>query len=168
MSDFFDITEPGEFLPEPATPWWIWLGLGVVTLALVGLLYFIIRKLKTTKQNASLLDEAREQLHKLKIDSANMPTHMTANRISLILRRYLEAAFDDPALFETNEEFTLRDTALQQLHPDSRQSVIQHLNALSELKYAPQNSIEVTTLIDEAETIIANIEINVGDSDHTK
>lgn len=88
----------------------------------------------------------------------------------MILRRYLADAFEDPAIFETNEEFILRESALNQLHPDSREPVSQFLTKISDIKYAPdtpnEDSTKITQLLDQAEDLIANIEINVGDSDH--
>lgn len=87
-------------------------------------------------------------------------------RISLILRQYLEATFEDPLLFETHEEFTLRPDALARLHPDSRQPVCDHLTELSDLKYAPsKGDKKVSELIDKAGEILAHIEFNVTPAD---
>lgn len=163
MSDFYDITDPGEFLPEPTTPWWIWLLIGLAAILAVGGVYFVIQKLKTTRLQATQLDKARRQLDKLRKEARDLPPHVTATRISLIIRRYLAIAFNEPALFETNEEFTLRESALTQLHPDSRQPITQHLTTLSTLKYAPTGTANTDQLITDAENILANIEINVNE-----
>ena len=137
----------------------------LASLLAIALAYFIFRKSRSTKRQTTLLDHARAGLRKLREQSPNLPPHVTATKISLIIRQYLAAAFNDPALFETNEEFTLRESALAQLHPDSREPVTQHLTALSQLKYAPTGTTDVNNLITEAESIIANIEINVNDPD---
>lgn len=165
MPDFYDITEPNEFLPEPGTPWWIWTLVVLAGLLVVGLLWFIIRKSNSAKQRATLLDKARKSLEKLRKQSDDLPPHGVAVHISLILRRYLAEAFNDPAIFETNEEFTLRESALAQLHPDSREPVSQYLTELSQIKYSPSGSADIPQLINQAEAVIANIEINVGDPD---
>jgi len=166
MSDFYDITDPGKFLPEPNTPWWWWLLVGLGTLLGLGLIYYIFKKSTAAKQRATLLDNARARLQKLRKEAPDLPPQVTATRISLIIRRYLEAAFNETALFETNEEFTLRESALAQLHPDSRAPITDHLTTLSQLKYAPNTiTINPDTLITDAENILANIEINVNDPD---
>jgi len=108
-----------------------------------------------------MLDKARSRLAILKTEAQKLAPEVTATRISLIIRRYLEAAFDEPALFETNEEFTLRPHALEKLHPDSREPVKDYLAKLSQLKYTPSHHEEANSLIDEAENLLANIEINV-------
>ncbi|MBK1853514.1 hypothetical protein JO972_00930 [Verrucomicrobiaceae bacterium 5K15] len=162
MPPIEDITPPGEFLPEPNTPWWLWALVGIGVLMILALVAWLIFKPNPAKTRANLLDDARASLHKLKEESPKLPPHVTATRISLIIRRYLEAAFKDPALFETNEEFTLRHDALNKLHPDSREPVTAHLSQLSQLKYAPVHSAEPVQLIEEAEELLANIEINVS------
>lgn len=130
------------------------------------LIYWIFRQPNREKLRASQLDKARDQLQKIRAEAAELPSELAATRISLVIRRYLATAFDEPALFETNEEFCLRDTALEQLHPDCRQPITQHLTALSQLKYAPkttpQSQDATTQLVDEAENILAEIELNVG------
>ena len=127
--------------------------------------YVTYRKTKATRLNASLLDKTRQQLHELR-NETNLAPHVVATRISLIIRQYLSTAFNDPALFETNEEFTLRESALDQLHPRSRQSVINTLHSLSQIKYAPANTpTDINRLIDNAESLIANLEINVCPTD---
>lgn len=128
---------------------------------LVSTVVYLLRKSGSTNTRATLLDGVRASLAALKDEEPSLPLHVTATRLSLIIRRYLEAAFKDPALFETNEEFTLRPGALKNIHPDSRKAVVDHLTKLSQLKYAPSNSRESASLIDEAERLVANLEINV-------
>lgn len=160
-----DITDPSAFLPEPSTPWWLWTLAGLAALLLISLAIYFLSKPSASRQRATLLDDARARLAKLKDEAPSLAPNVTATRISLIIRRYLEAAFRDPALFETNEEFSLRPRALEKLHPDSRQPVTDYLTKLSQLKYAPSNSPESEALIDQAEALIANIEINVEPAD---
>lgn len=165
MPDFYDITEPGDFLPEPSIPGWIWVLAGLSSLLLVITLYLIFKKSTSAKQQITQLDQARKQLAQLRGKTDTLAPHIIATRISLIIRSYLATAFHDPALFETIEEFTLRESALSQLHPDSREPITLHLTDLSQLKYAPKETANAAVLIDDAEAILANIEIYVGDED---
>ncbi|MBT8043690.1 MAG: DUF4381 family protein [Verrucomicrobiae bacterium] len=166
-----DITDPKGFLPEPTPLWQTWwfllvVAVGVILLAVI--VYFIFRKKPERKRQKTLLDRARERLHNLKSEAQDLPHATIAVRISLILRQYLEAAFDDPALFETDQEFTLRPHALEMLPENSRRAVTTHLKNLSHLKYAPgQENEHATELIDEAGNVLANIELNVSASDAT-
>ncbi len=162
-SPIHDITEPAEFLPEPTAFWqtWpFWLIVGLLILLILTVLYLLLKKRSPSQQRKTLLDKARKKLEKLKSEAPGLPAATTATRISLIIRRYLEEAFDDTALFETNEEFTLRPHALERLHPDSRQPVTDYLVALSELKYSPTPDCDTSPLIDKANELLAHIELN--------
>lgn len=166
-----DITDPRAFLPDPA-PWWqSWWGLLAMAFSvmLIGLiLYFIFSRKSKTNLRKTLLDRARERLDHLKSEADAEEPQTIATRISIIIRQYLEAAFDDPALFETNEEFSLRPHALEKLHPDSRKPVTDHLNELSQLKYVPSTHTEhISDLIDQAGHILAHIELNISASNST-
>lgn len=165
MPEIRDITEPTEFIPEPSTPWWIWALAIAGGLLLVATIYFIVRKNKPLRIRRTLLDKARAKLSALREQSSTLPPETLATRTSIIIRHYLEAAFEDPALFETNEEFSLRPTALEALHPDTRQQITDHLHRLSQLKYAPNQdpdaaSGRAATLIDEAGDLLAHIELH--------
>ncbi len=136
--------------------------MAVGAVLVLAALYLIFRKRAVSRHRESLLDKTRARMEKLKTEAPELPPHTVAVRISLIIRQYLEAAFDDPALFETNEEFALRPQALARLHPDSRQPVVDHLNELSQLKYSPHGETEhLIRLIDQAGEILATIELNV-------
>ena len=161
-----DITDPGEFLPGPPPLWhsWeFWLTV-MVAFTLASLtLFFILRKKSPAQRGQTPIERARARLDKLQSESSILEPHTSAVRISLIIRQYLEAAFKDPALFETNEEFTLRPDALEKLHPDCRQAVSKHLAALSELKYFPSAEHDhILDLINQAAHILTQIEQSVA------
>lgn len=165
MPDIRDITDPSEFIPEPATPWWVWALVACGAVLLIVAVILIIRKRKPARSRRTHLDEARAKLAALRHDAAKLPPETVATRASIIIRSYLESAFEDPALFETSEEFTLRQDALQNLHPGTRTQITQHLQQLSDLKYEPNTSNEtarsrVTGLVGEAEELLAQIELH--------
>ena len=165
MPEIRDITDPTEFIPEPSTPWWVWGLIACGVLLIAGIIVIIVRKRKPAKARRSLLDKARTKLAKLRKQAESLPPHTIATRTSMVIRHYLETAFDDPALFETNEEFTLRPNALEALHPDARQQVTDHLQDLSHLKYEPNKDQASSTeralqLIGDAEKLLAHIELH--------
>ena len=161
-SPIHDITPPGEFLPEPTTPWWIWTLAATGVLLIIVLVIFWLRRPNPTKSHATLLDEVRARLAEIREKAPTIPPHTIATQTSLVTRHYLKAAFQDPAIFETNEELTLRPSALERLHPDSREPVKGYLAKLSDLKYSPSPETDASELLDEAENLLANIEINVS------
>jgi hypothetical protein len=159
-----DITDPTEFIPEPTTPWWIWSLVATAVLLIVVVTILLIRKHRGKCARRTDLDEARARLVALKERAVNLSPEEIATKTSIIIRHYLEAAFDDPAIFETKEEFTLRTTALPSLEAETRSAIVHHLQQLSELKYEPHaNSTaaitRANTLIDEAEQLLAHIDL---------
>ena len=160
--DIHDITSPEEFLLGQPPLWespWFW----VLVITGVLLMGFVLRKLtrqKTSqKKRQQLLDTATEALSALKAEIDSLQPQTSAVRISLIMRQYLEAAFDDPALFETDEELTLRPQALSQLQHDCRTAVIDHLHKLTQLKYvAAGQQGPILELIDQAIEVLHMIE----------
>ncbi len=155
-----DITAPGEFLPEPTYPWWVW-AIAAASVAFIIILVILwLRKPDTAKERSTLLDDARARLAKIKEKAPNMQPHTIATETSLVIRRYLVNAFKDPAIFETTEEFTLRPQALAKLPPNSQQPIKDYLTKISELKYSPSLTTNASQLVDEAESLLANIEIN--------
>ncbi len=159
--EIHDITPPGDFLPDPTTPWWIWAIVVISLLTAITLITLWLCKTKTNKLKISLLDDARTRLAEIREQAPTLPSHTIATQTSLVIRHYLETAFKDPAIFETNEELTLRPKALQKLHPDSREPTKHYLTRLSALKYSPTHETATCTLIDEAENLLAHIEINI-------
>jgi len=160
--DIHDITSPEEFFLGQPPLWqspWFWL-LVITGILLMG---FVLRKLtrqKTSqKKRKQLLETATEALSALKAEIDSLQPQTSAVRISLIMRQYLEAAFDDPALFETDEELTLRPHALSQMQHNCRTAVIDHLHKLTQLKYvAAGQQGPILELIDQAIEVLHMIE----------
>lgn len=60
-----------------------------------------------------------------------------ATKTSLILRHYLALTLEEPALYETHEEFLLRSDALKKLPRGSRERLAPLLSELATAKYGP-------------------------------
>lgn len=160
--DIHDITSPEEFLLGQPPLWqspWFW----VLVITGILLMGFVLRKFTRQKTNQKkrkqLLEKATEALSALKAEIDSLKPQTSAVRISLIMRQYLEAAFEDPALFETDEELTLRPHALAQLQHDCRTAVIDHLHKLTQLKYVEAGQQgPILELIDQAIEVLHMIE----------
>lgn len=80
--------------------------------------------------------------------------------LSLILRRYLSGSTQDPALYETQEEFRQRMDALTGIPAECQFRTRKHLDTLAEYKYAgeqPGTPQLIDTLMQETCAIIASI-----------
>jgi len=160
--DIHDITSPEEFLLGQPPLWqspWFWV-LMITGILLMGFVIHRLTKKKTNqKKRRQLLETAIEALSALKAEIDSLKPQTSAVRISLIMRQYLEAAFEDPALFETDEELTLRPHALAQLQHDCRTAVIDHLHKLTQLKYVEAGQQgPILELIDQAIEVLYMIE----------
>lgn len=97
------------------------------------------------------LDELAEELPGLRECSL---------RLSMVLRTFLTGQVQDPALFETHEEFSRRMDALTGVPTACRYETRYLLERLAELKYAgttEQDPQKARVLIEEARGVINNI-----------
>jgi hypothetical protein len=135
-------------LMEPASPealipsyeLWPWLTAAAVlfTLLLI-LLCILLKKRKPTAINLMALRKAAFDDAKATLESITPTTcRETAIITSLILRKYLSTAANDPALFETHEEFISRHDSLQALTTESRAAAEAAFTRLASLKYAEE------------------------------
>lgn len=135
-----ELLEPAS--PEALVPdygLWPWLAAAVLVILLGIALWMFLRKRKPAGADLAAirkaaLADAQNALDKLAPGSCRETAVMT----SLILRKYLSAAANDPALFETHEEFVSRHDSLQDLTPDARAAAENGFTRLAALKYAPQ------------------------------
>jgi hypothetical protein len=135
-------------LMEPASPealvptyeLWPWLTAAAIVLILILiLLWLLLKKRKPASTNLLALRYAAFNEAKTALENIT-PTNCreTAVLTSLILRKYLSTAANDPALFETHEEFISRQDSLQALTPETRSAVETGFTRLASLKYAPE------------------------------
>ena len=80
--------------------------------------------------------------------------------LSLILRRYLTGSTQDPALYETQEEFRQRMDAMTGIPAECQYRTRKHLDTLAEYKYAGEKAASpqlMATLMQETCDIIHSI-----------
>ncbi len=131
-----DPASPGPLLPDAGVPV-VWIAAGIAAL-LVLLMILIRRKRKATSADPLAARKAAFTAALAALDdSGGYDVRCTAVQCSLILRKYLASAGNDPALFETHEEFISRHDALQALTPDARAAAESGFARLSALKYSP-------------------------------
>lgn len=139
-------------IPKAETPW-LWIIIGVVLVVLVASLIFwlICHRMKHAKDPANIREAAfKDAIAALDAIPQNDP-HSAALESSMILRKYLSITAEDPALFETHEEFVSRHDALQKISQAMRDEVAAIFSRLATIKYAP-------------DAVNANAETIVGDS----
>ena len=119
--------------------WWFFaLGAAICAGALI-VLYFCKRG--TKGNSASHKDRAyREALEELLGLSSGDPKE-TAIRVSLIIRSYLAKHLEEPALYETHEEFVSRHDALAKLPESTKLETRGFFSQLAELKYGPTGDV---------------------------
>ncbi len=112
---------------------WLWWIAGA--LAAIG---FILYLLWRRKRHPAPLPPSAEQiafgaLHKL--EEKSIPLRDCSLQLSLILRNYLQSRLQDPALYETHEEFSQRIDSLSAVPATRRDETRKLLEELAELKY---------------------------------
>lgn len=115
--------------------WWYFAGAAAV-LAIVVLMLLLKRGKAVPdphKEKREAYNEAKAALAK----PAGTNARAEAQRVSVIIRRYLARSMGEPALFETHEEFVSRHEALAGLPEEVRESVGAFFADLAALKYAP-------------------------------
>lgn len=133
------IAPPSPEALVPSHDWmpWACAGLGILLLLLLAVI-LIVRKMKrasvsTADIRATAFREASSALESMTPQSCRE----AATRCSLVLRNYLAVTANDPALFETHEEFISRQDSLQALTQPARSAAETVFARLATLKYAP-------------------------------
>lgn len=129
---------PEAQLPEVGLWPWFALAGGLVALALAGvMLGVVLRKRRLARDPQAARKAAwREASARLEAARPGDPRE-AAVLASLTLRKYLSLAAGDPALFETQEEFTGREGALAGVPEAARGEAVAWFAQLARLKYAP-------------------------------
>jgi hypothetical protein len=145
--------QPPDALPRPvAAPWLVAAGLALLVVCLV-----LALRRKTTPESArrAAFRRAERDL----VDSRPPDVREAATFASLVLRRYLATAADDPALFETHEETLARHGALAGFDEAARSSAAACFARLSRLKYAPVPPAgDPAEVLADARTLLATLD----------
>lgn len=115
--------------------WWV-LAAGAVIAVIVFLLVMVLRK----KPVVDASKEKREAYREAKValsECESVDPHESTLRVSMILRRYLARSMNEPALFETHEEFIARHDGLKNLPEDLKSELGAFFSKLASVKYAP-------------------------------
>ena len=140
--------------------WWQWALVAVGAFMFLYLLSFFLKRKKRTPRlpSHSNLELALQQLATLetsKTDSNRLAVHL-----SLIVRQFIQRVFDDTALFETDEEFHARSTALDKFTPEATERLKNYLTAVANHKYAPNpnHPAALESLIEKAELLLRSLD----------
>lgn len=141
---------------EPASPealiprigLWPWaVGAAVLLLVAILLTWWLRRRRRRTYDPMSVRIAAHQEalagLNEINAEDARE----AAIRCSLVLRRYLSLAANDPALFETHEEFVSRRDALKVLQPEARAAAAVGFEKLASLKYGPDSPMDAPATV---------------------
>lgn len=157
--DLKDIPDVSKLLPSTPLPWWVWIAAAIV---LATVLWLIFRRRSVRKSQPQLrlraYQEALASLEKMAGISSPVPL---ATGLSLTLRHYLAAAFSDPSLFETHEEFISRHNTLGSLPATLRDDIGQYFAHLARYKYAPsETAVDLSTWVPQARDLLKSLHAN--------
>lgn len=143
-----DIPDPAPWLPGMEIPWWVW---AVAVLAAATVVAMVLaRHFRTPAGPAGdsslVYDESRQRLTALKERLPGPSLAEVATDASLTLRGYLAETLEEPALFETHEEYLSRHDALEKLPSGSRERLAPLLEQLAEIKYGRSAPGDATAL----------------------
>ena len=161
--DFHDIPDPTPHLPGIQVPWYLWAIAALVLVAGIILITFLLRgraKPTTSADIEEMYGTSRKFLEGLLDKINDLPLSHIASDASFAVRGYLAACLSEPALFETHEEFLLREDALEQLPAGSRDRLNPLLEELATLKYSPSTPDPAAseTLIKKSLNVLQGIE----------
>lgn len=134
---------PAEALAGPGMLWYVLGGALLVFLAVAAILLLWWRhRHRPVVLGPSPLQRALEELTALEEELP--PLRPCALRLSMLLRSYLAGRTQDPALFETQEEFNQRMDALATLPEAVRPATRELLEELAAYKYAGETAADST------------------------
>lgn len=128
-----------ELVPQRDIPVW-WFALALAVVFLVSCLIYFFRN--STKPAAPEVRERKAYLDAKEALGAlgTQGVRETAVSVSCILRKYLADSMDEPALYETHEEFVSRHNVLKDFSEDIRTETGEFFSQLAEVKYAEEIS----------------------------
>lgn len=157
--EWIDPAPPESLLPDSCIPHSWLLAAALIAAAFLAVLVILWknhRKIRfdPAKRRLDAYQEASCALAALQVQDIRD----AAVQCSLILRRYLSLACDDPSLFETHEEFIARHQSLGSLGEKERSMAKQGFERLVSLKYTrtPQDE-NIGEITREAEVLLETL-----------
>lgn len=137
--------------------WWI---AAVVCLLLLLMIagWYLLRKKKVfdpSKAEREAFQKALAGIGKLDVSLGKENVIM----VSLLIRKYLAQSLNEPALYETHEEFIGRHDAIKGLNEDLRAMIHSYFSELAALKYGPDEGqvMDVNALKQQAVNLLERI-----------
>lgn len=135
----FELAESHEamdLVPNWEVDLWCLVLPGAVLLLVIFLGYLFLRKSKIQDPNEAKLLAYQDALAELgKLDVSLGKENVII--VSLVLRQYLAKAMNEPALYETHEEFIGRHDAIKNLSEDLKMEITDYFSKLAAIKYGP-------------------------------
>lgn len=135
-----------------------WACVVLVPLAALAAWWMFRRNKGAGNSGTSPLQEALTAL--VELDAQLPPMRECALRLSMILRSYLAGQTQDPALYETHEEFSQRMDSLAHVPASCQMETRDLLEHLAEYKYAgvaEQDTPRAHALIEQARELVSRI-----------
>lgn len=115
----------------------------LVLLAVLALVFFFISRAQRKRLNVPVVNPLDNALAALaELEEELPPLRPCALRLSLLLRAYLAGCAQDPALYETQEEFSQRMDSLAGVPAALRPELRELLDELAGYKYAAETQAE--------------------------
>lgn len=134
---------PAEALAGPGMLWYLLGGILLVSAAAaLALLLWLKQRRRPVAAGPTPLQRATEELDALEEELPAL--RPCALRLSMLLRAYLAGRTQDPALFETQEEFNQRMDALATVPGAVRPETRELLDELAAYKYAGETATDST------------------------
>lgn len=137
----FELMEPRSpesLVPDSLVEPWMFVVAALFILGVLALLIFRKKAGLAADPNAKRRTAHAEAAAALESIGEIAPRE-AAVRSSLILRKYLSVVANDPALFETHEEYLLRHEALKNFSEEARESASLGFTRLAAIKYSPES-----------------------------
>lgn len=147
-----DIVGPVSFFSQPV---WMAILAGVVLLAVLGLVIWLVRR-KKTERPLTPKERAMSEISKLREEEGTVEPYAFGVRVSDALRTYLRDEFGVDAVTRTSVEFleSLRDNAI--FNENEKAALSEFLESVDLLKYAhlSAGSEEIRLLLEIAERLV--------------
>lgn len=150
---------PDALLSRPGPPLWLLVGGGLLLIALIALAVFLLLRRKPTIDPLAVRREALRSADRALAEAKPSDMREAATLASLVLRHYLATLANDPALFETHEEFVARRDSLVRLQGDARTQATEGFARLAALKYNRQPPVgDPAVVIDDARRLLTTLD----------